>query len=473
MLLEQIQSEGLAQYSYLLGDRGAGECLVIDPRRDVEIYLDLARQNGMRIVNILETHIHADFISGSLELAARTGAPVSVSAEAEVRFDHLPLEDGAVIALGELQLEVMHTPGHTPEHICFLVRGETGSDQPWALFSGDLLFAGEIGRPDLLGEEIEEKLVQDLFQTLQNRILPLNEDIVVYPGHGEGSPCGASIGARPVTTIGYEKNNNPTLAIKDQNEFIQTVRDSLSPAPGYYKRVKRINAIGPEVVGYIPDIPPLSAEEFWVLAEQEDAMIIDAREIAAFGGGHIKNAVHIGLGKAFPIWAGEMIDQTFPYWARGKDDPDMEIGLVLPKDVGLEQVQAHLFRIGVENLAGYLREGFRSWLVAGYPFERTEQISVDELRKMMEAKAKVQILDVRTTAEYDEGHIPDAGHIHVSDLMGRSNELDKTLSVVTYCGVGYRGSIASSILEKEGFSVQNLSGSMTAWRNAGYPVETE
>jgi hydroxyacylglutathione hydrolase len=425
----------------------------------------------MQIVNILETHIHADFVSGSLELSARTGAPVSVSALGEVRFDHIPLDDGTIISLGAIQLEVIHTPGHTPEHICFLASGGMGSEEPWALFSGDLLFAGEVGRPDLLGEEFEDRLVHQLYESLHKKVLNLGNDIVVYPAHGEGSPCGASIGERLITTIGYEKHNNLTLQIKDEGTFIKTVMDSLSPAPAYYQRVKKINTEGPEVFGNLPYIPPLSAQDFWELAQQPDTIIIDAREITAYGGGHIANAIHIGLRASFPIWAGEILDETFPVWAGRMLDPELNVALILPEDMLADEAQMYLFRIGYENVSGYLRQGFRSWLEAGYPFVRTDQLSVYELEQKMKDRAALQILDVRTQSEWEKGHIPGAKQIYVPDIPERIEELDREIPVVTYCGTGYRASIASSLLEKEGFVVHNIPGSMSAWRKAGFPED--
>ena len=471
MLFEQITSEGLAHYSYMLGDRASGECVVIDPRRDVIIYLEIAQQNEMRIANILETHIHADFVTGSLELAARSGAPISVSAYGDVKFDHVPLQDGAIIALGDIILKVLHTPGHTPEHLCFLASGGMGSEMPWALFSGDLLFSGEVGRPDLLGEEVEETLIRQLYTSLHETVLNLGDDIVVYPAHGEGSPCGASIGERPLTTIGYEKHNNPTLQIKDQEAFIKAVRESLSPAPAYYQRVKKINTSGPKLYPNLPYIPPLSAQEFRALSEASGSLIIDTREMTAYGGGHIENSIHIGLRASFPIWAGEILDETFPVWAGRMVDPELNIGLVLPEDVQSDEAQLYLFRIGYEKIAGYLRQGFRTWLEAGYPFAETDQMSVHELNRHIEEQAELQILDVRTRSEWENGHIPGAKNIYVPDLLDRVAELDRALPVVTYCGTGYRASIASSILEKEGFVVHNVPGSMSAWREAGFPEE--
>jgi hydroxyacylglutathione hydrolase len=472
MLLKQIESKGLSHFSYMLGDTFSGECVVIDPRRDVDIYLEIANQNALRITNILETHIHADFVSGSLELSARTGAPVSIGANADVEFDHAPLEDGVVLSVGRIILEVIHTPGHTPEHVCFLVSGGAGSENPWALFSGDTLFAGEVGRPDLLGEEIEVTLVHQLFNSLHQKILPLRDGIVVYPAHGEGSPCGASIGERKITTIGYEKANNPMLQIEDDQVFVRSVRESLSPAPVYYQRVKQVNTRGPAVVGNLPHIKPMEPEDFREFSEKPASIIIDTREISAYGGGHIPHSIHIGLRTFFPIWAGEILDEAFPIWAGRMLDPEKNIGLVLPEDHRVDQAQVYLFRIGHENIVGYLRQGFRSWLEAGYPFFKTGQMSVHELHRHIEDHDDLQVLDVRTESEWRQGHIPTAKNIYVPDLLERLNELDKKVPVATYCGSGYRASIAASILEKEGFLVHNVPGSMSAWQAAGYPEVT-
>jgi len=346
-----------------------------------------------------------------------------------------------------------------------------GSEQPWALFSGDLLFAGEVGRPDLLGEEVEETLVHQLFDSLQDKVLKLGDGIIVYAAHGAGSPCGASIGDRPLTTIGYERKHNPTLGIKEEAGFIKAVRESLSPAPAYYQRVKKINTRGPKVFGDLPDIPPLPAEAFRDLAEEPDTIILDTREITAYGGGHIQDSIHIGLRSSFPIWAGEILDETFPIWAGRMVDPGLKIGLILPEDARVEEAQLYLFRIGIENISGYLREGFRTWLEAGFPFVRTEQLSVHELHQGIEKGKVPQIVDVRRETEWENGHIPGAKNIYVADLLERVRELDREKPVVTYCGTGYRASIASSLLEKAGFEVKNIPGSMSAWRQAGFPEE--
>lgn len=472
MILERITVPGLAHHSYLLGDEYQGVCAVIDARRDIDIYLHLAEQHSMRITHILETHIHADFVSGSRELAAQTGAPIGVGAKASVDFGVIHLADGDRIEIGNLELEVLHTPGHTPEHICFLARGGAGAPAPWGLFSGDTLFAGEVGRPDLLGEGTEEALASQLFHTLRSVLLPLGDEIVVYPAHGAGSPCGASIGERAVTTIGYERKNNPLLKIDSQDEFAATVLAGQSPAPAYYRRMKTINAQGPRIFGQPPVLQPLSAQQLLRLTEERDSMLLDTRSMAAYGGAHIPGSIQIGLRAAFPIWAGEILDEAFPIWAGRMLIPEDRLYLVLEDPQMLDTVQRQLFRIGYENLGGYLRQGMRSWLEAGLPFDSLPQLSVHALRQNIQENQPVQVLDVRSQSEWQQGHIPTAQHIYVAELKDEINRLDRDIPVVTYCGSGYRASIAASILKSAGFSVQNVPGSMSAWLAAGYEVET-
>lgn len=468
MFLKQIKSKGLALFSYVLGDKESGECVVIDPRRDVDIFLDTTRQNDLRITNIIETHIHADFVSGSRELSYHTGVPVSVSASAEVNFDHQSLAEGDTVSIGEYQLEVIHTPGHTPEHISLLVSGGTGADQPWGLFTGDTLFAGEVGRPDLLGEGTEEKLARQLFHSLKEKVLRLDGEIVIYPAHGQGSPCGANIGDRKTSTIGYELKNNLTLNIDDEDRFVKTVMDALSPAPSYYSRVKKINTEGPRVVGYLPYIKPLGAQEFAKAIQEPDTIVLDTRSMEAFGAAHIPGSINVGLNEPFPIWAGRVLHESFPIWAGNILDPELFIYVVLPDSNKMDEVQRHLFRIGYENIAGYLNQGFSSWVETGFDFTTIPQLSMHALKTHIQNGTNLQVLDVRSDDEWEDGHIPTAQHIYVPDLQNHLDQLDSEVPVATYCGIGYRASIAASILKKEGFHVHNIPGSMKAWEAAGY-----
>ena len=458
MIFERISSPGLAHFSYLIGDQDEGICAVIDPRRDIAVYLELARRYGVRIGWILETHIHADFVSGSRELAHRTGAPIGVGAAGEYGFEHHPLAEGDTITLGSLTLTVLHTPGHTPEHISFLIGGGSGAEQPWGLFTGDTLFAGEVGRPDLIDGQ-EETLARQLYHTLHDKLLPLGDGIVIYPAHGSGSPCGASIGDRLTSTIGYERQHNAALQAQTEDDFVQQILGQLSPAPAYYPRLKQINARGPHVLGEVPYLAPLSVDEFRREMQQPNTLVLDTREIEAFGGAHIPGSLNIALRDPFPIWVGRVVEAG------------QRILLVLPDDSQLDQARRDLLSVGYENLAGYLRQGFRRWSEGGQPFARIEQISVHELKAYIDAEDGFQVLDTRSDEEWQQGHIPTARHIFVPELPARMHELDCEQPVAVYCGSGYRASIAASLLARGGFrQVYNVPGSMTAWQAAGYPL---
>lgn len=460
MIFETIKSEGLAHFSYFIGDEEAGVGAVIDPRRDVEVYLELARQYQIRLAYILETHIHADFVSGSRELAARTGAPVGVGAAGNYGFEHRPLQEDEILELGALQLKVIHTPGHTPEHVCYLVSGGNGAEAPWGLFSGDTLFAGEVGRPDLVEESNAETLAGQLYESLFQKILPLGDELVIYPAHGQGSPCGSQIGDRPLSTIGYERRHNPRLQSRDRETFVAELLDAVPPPPFYYEHVKEVNTAGPKVLGGLPYLAPLSPEQFQQEMEKTGTTVVDTREIEAFGGAHLSGSLNIALRDAFPLWAGWLLS------------PEERLLLVLEDEAHLETVQRHLLRVDFTNIVGYLRWGIRGWIEEGLPFSRTLQLSVHELQaRISDKEYELQVLDVRGDEEWTEEHIPTAQHYYLPFLRDHLDELDPCKPVATYCGSGYRSSMAASILQRHGFrQVYNIPGSMTAWKAAKLPL---
>lgn len=462
MLFETIETEGLAHLSYVLGDADAGLCAVIDPRRDVGIYLDVARQNNVRITHIFETHIHADFVCGSRELAEQTGARIYAGSSPDYRFDHQSLRDGDALGLGALKIGVLHTPGHTPEHVCLLVSGGKGSELPWALFTGDILFAGAVGRPDLIGGGTEQKLARQLYHTLHAKVLPVGDEVEIYPAHGEGSPCGGNIGDRNTSTIGYERQNSPKLQVGNEDEFITKVLADLPPAPFYYSRIKQVNAQGAPVLKCLPAVQPLAPKDFQEEMKKADVVVVDAREIEAFGGAHIHGALNIALRKEFPIWAGWMLK------------PEQRILLVLGSGEDLEKAMRHLLRVGFDNLSGYLSQGMRGWMEAGLPFQTLPQMSVQQLKEIIVDKKRdhLQLLDVRRDDEWERGFIPGAKHVFAPYLPRQLGVLDCTKPVATYCGSGYRASIAASFLQQTGFrDVYNVPGSMKAWKAAAYPIE--
>ena len=457
MFIDTFEAEGLAQLSYLVGDEVAGLAAVIDPRRDIGEYLDRAAERGVRIVAAIDTHIHADFVSGAAALRRAVGAKVH-GGPVGYRFAIDALADGAEVPLGKLTLTAIHTPGHTPEHICLVARGGRGAEAAWGVFTGDTLFAGEVGRPDLLGEGTEDALARQLFHTLHEKLLPLGDELIVYPGHGKGSPCGGAIGDRTTTTIGYERKHNPRLAIRDEDAFVKDLLSSQTPAPRYYARMKVVNAADPADAPSAP-VQPLDPKD--VEARQKrGALVLDTRDVEAFGGAHVPGALNIPLSGSFAVWAGKLLDETQDLVLVGD-----------PADV--QRARTNLTRIGIDRVVGSLRGGMRFWEEAGLPLARVEQMSVHQVK---DARDTVQVLDVRYDNEFAGGHIPGATHIELSRLeralASDGRALDRAKPIATYCGSGSRAGIAASILERAGFTdVRAVPGSMTAWKNAGLPVE--
>jgi hydroxyacylglutathione hydrolase len=462
MIFEQLLTEGISQLSYLIGDDSAGTAAVIDPRPDAEIYVELARKHGVTITHIFETHIHADFMSGARELADRLGdAKICVSAEggAEYGFEHTGVKNGDRFEFGTVVIQAAFTPSHTPEHMSYLLAEKGQEDIPWGICSGDCLFVGSAGRPDLLGDQETDKLAEELYETLYDFYMKLDDGVIVYPCHGAGSACGASIGDRPHSTIAREKRTNAFLQYEGkQDEFKRFVTEGAPPEPDHYSRLKKVNGQGPPVQHGLPRVPGLPAKEFEQAANRKGVQLVDTRHMLAFGGGHIQGAVNLGARAELSTWAGEMLD------------PEQPILLVLEDDTAVDHVVSLLFRCGFTKFAGYLVGGMTAWDNAGLPIQTLRQMSVHELH---ESKDGLQILDVRSPGEWEGGHVPGATHHYVAELNGGPDTLDKQKPVATYCASGYRASLAASLLQKNGFSdVRNVPGSWKAWTHADLPVES-
>lgn len=462
MVIETVFTDGIAQMSYLIGDRATGRAAVIDPTRDVERYIELARKNRLTITHALETHIHADFVSGTRELCDRTGTAkpyLSVEGGAEYGFEVEPLKDGDTIDLGRVVLTTRHTPGHTPEHLSFLATESTRPDRPFAVFSGDSLFADSVGRPDLLGDDQTGGLAKQFFRSVRDFYLKLDDDVRVHPGHGAGSPCGANISDRLVTTIGYEREHNPALQFADEEKFVEYVLFTAPPEPRYYKRLKKVNAQGPAVLGRVPTAVPLTAEQFERAVRDGKAQLVDNRQMLAFGGGHVPGGLNIGPRAELSIWAGWMLDAEKPAF------------LVLRDEKELETVQRQLVRVGYDKFGGYLLGGMEAWDNKGLPLARVGQMTVRELDGRRTA-GDLQVLDVRTPNEWQGGHVPGAVYIFLPELEEKLGKLDKSKPVAVYCDSGYRASLAASILLRHGFKdVFNVVGSWKAWTAQKLPVE--
>jgi hydroxyacylglutathione hydrolase len=435
---------------------------VFDPRPDVDCYLQLAREKRVSITHIFETHIHADFVSGARELCAHVeSAKIFLSHEGDARygFDHEKIVDGDNFKFGSVLVTVRHAPGHTPELVAYLLAEKDHPDAPWGVLTGDSLFVSSAGRPDLLGSGQEKKLAEQQFHTLRDFYLKLADGMTIYPAHGHGSPCGADIGDRLSSTIGYERRFNAFLQFQDVKSFTAYALSTAPPEPTYYPRMKKLNVKGPEVLGNLPPVRGLPPTFFQEAIEDDDNVLIDTRMMLAFGGGHIKGALSIGGSPTLSIWAGWLLDPAKP------------ILLVLESDDKLEEIVRLFLRTGYTKFAGYLVGGMMAWDNAGLPLDEVRQMTVHEVKC---AGKKLQVLDVRAPDEWKDGHIPNACHIFLGDLREHLSKLDKTKPTAVYCDSGYRASIATSILKQEGFGcVCNVPGSWQAWQKAGFPIEKE
>ena len=459
LVFKTIQTAGIAELSYLIGDDEEGVAAVFDPRPDVDVYLEMARAEKVAITHIFETHIHADLVSGSRELCARVdSARIYVSHEggASYGFLHEKVRDGDAFTFGELLVRAKHTPGHTPEHISYLLAEQAHPDMPWGVFTGDSLFVSSAGRPDLLGAEHTEKLAEQQFHTLRDFYLELPDHVMIYPNHGAGSPCGADIGDRLSSTIGYERKFNRFLQFADAKSFTDYAVSTAPPIPTYYPRLKKVNARGPEILGNLPHVRGLPPKAFKETIEEKAGVLVDTRTMLAFGGGHIPGALNIGGSPILSIWAGWLLD------------PDQPILLVLENESDLEEIVRLFVRTGYTKFAGYLVGGMKAWNAEAFPRVEIGQMTVQELKKR---SGDLQIIDVRSSREWSNGHVPGARHIFLPELRQRAGELDPAKPTAVYCASGYRASLATSILKQEGFDqLWNVPGSWEAWKKAGFPV---
>jgi len=453
MFLKQFYLGCLAQASYMIGSEG--EAAVIDPRRDVDEYLSEAKKEGLAIRHVIETHLHADFVSGHRELARSTGAKIYFGAQARARFDHVPVRDGEEVAFGNVVLRFLETPGHTPESICVVVFDRAAGNEPQAVLTGDTLFIGDVGRPDLAagGSVTPQELAGMLHDSLQ-KLLTLPDSVAVYPAHGAGSLCGKNISSETSSTIGQQRRFNYALQPMAREEFVRLVTADLPEAPAYFARDAALNREGPGNLSDLPAPKPLSAEELEKI-QKAGGVVLDTRPAAAYGTGHVPGSIHIGLSGQFASWAGTLLSSETP------------IVLIAEDPERVAEAHVRLARVGLDNVAGYLSGGVLSWHESGRPLARTDQISVDELARRLEAGEVTQLVDVRRPGEWSSGHIAQARHVPLHELAARLQELDSTRPVTAICAGGYRSSMATSVLERKGFrGITNVVGGMSAWNAA-------
>ncbi len=455
MYFKQFYLGCLAQASYMIGSKG--EAAVVDPRRDIETYLEEAKREGLTIRHVIETHLHADFVSGHRELAARTGAKIYFGAKAQAKFDSVGVKEGDEIALGDVRLRFLETPGHTPESLSILVIDRTKSQTPEAVLTGDTLFIGDVGRPDLLGSRVSaQELAGMLYDSLHEKLLKLPDSVAVYPAHGAGSLCGRNISSETSSTIGQQRRFNYALQPMPREEFIRMMTTDLPEAPAYFSRDVRLNREGPANLSELPRPPGLSPAAVDGM-RRGGAVVLDTRAAAQFGTGHLPGSLNIGLGGQFASWSGALIPAEKP------------IVLVTEDEDHVEEARTRLARVGLENVVGFLAGGLLAWHDAGLPVATTEQISVDELRHRLERGSVDQLVDVRRPGEWQAGHIAQARHLPLNDLASRARELDTSKPVTAICAGGYRSSIATSLLEQQGVTrITNVVGGMTAWSQARF-----
>jgi len=472
MFLQRFYDDQLAQASYLIGCAATGESLVIDPSRDVAQYVETAKREGLRVTHVTETHIHADYVSGARELAAATGAQLLLSGEggAEWQYAYAAqdgatlLHDGDVIRVGNVRVEVMHTPGHTPEHLCFVVTDTASADRPMGVVTGDLVFVGAVGRPDLLERAVHQSGTMEagartLFASLQRCKAALPDWVQLWPGHGAGSACGKSLGAVPTTTLGYEKLFNHGLAEADEEAFVADILAGQPEPPMYFAEMKRMNREGPRILGTLPQPRRMPDAE---LAEvlRAGAAVVDARPAPEFARRHVPGTLSVPLGKSFTTWAGSVL----PY---GRD-----FYLLAPKgadDARMAAAARDLAMIGLDGAAGWFAASAVE--AAQGPAGQVADVQPDELQAVLAAGA--ELVDVRNSSEFAAGHIAGAVNLPLGRLAERLDELPRDRPLVVHCQAGGRASVAIGLLASRGFGdLRHLAGDYAGWSKSGRPVET-
>ena len=460
MQLRQFVLEGLGHISALVADDAAGVAVVVDPRRDVDLYLDEAKARGLRISHVAETHLHNDYVSGARELAALSGAAHIHSAGAELRHPHQPVRDDESFDVGSLRFRVLETPGHTPEHVSYSVADVSRADEPQLLFTGGSLLVGAVGRTDLLGADHAQAHARQMHASLHDRLLPHEDSVMVLPTHGGGSLCSKDIATTPWSTVGFERRHDPLLAIDEVEAFVRALLADQPAFPRYFARMRPTNQAGPAALGGVPAPQPLGVDAVPVLLAGE-GLIIDARSPSAYASGHVPGSLSIPAGSSFGTWLGWVVphDRPLILLLDSADDWDGQIRQAL--------------RIGHENVAGYLEGGLAAWRASGGHVEAGASISVDELRAQLSREPEMLVIDVRQASEFETGHVPGARHLHAGDLPERLAELPRDRPIAAICASGYRSSVAAGLLRQAGFSdVSAVRGGLPDWRAAGYPVQT-
>ena len=463
MYLRQFQIEGLGHLSTLIADEDAGIAAVVDPRRDVDVYVDSARERELRISHVVETHLHNDYVSGARDLAALTGATHLIGAGAELAYESRGLSDRESFAVGALSFATLDTPGHTPEHVAYAVADTSRADEPLLLFTGGSLLVGAVGRTDLLGEEHAIPYARAMFHSLHDVILPHEDFVGVFPTHGAGSLCSTGIASTMSSTIGFERRFNPMVQPTEFDEFARVLLGSQPAFPRYFARMRPTNQGGPRLLGgIVPGPSPMSVPEVRSTLDA-GGLVIDAREPSAHALEHIPGSLSIPAGSSFGTWLGWVVE------------PDRPLVLVLDDLTDWDDLIRQALRVGYEQVVGHLRGGLRAWADAGGPVASGGRLTVSELRERLDQGGPDAplVLDVRQVTEYAAGHVPGAVHLNAGSLPDRLDTLPRDRPIAAICASGYRSSVAASLLRQAGFTdVSWVLDGVSAWESAGLPVNT-
>ena len=454
MYFEQFYLGCLAHGSYMIGSEG--EAAVIDPQRDVDEYIKAAEQHGLKIRYIFETHLHADFVSGHKELASRTGAHIYIGKAAGATFPHVDVHDGFELQFGKCRISVLETPGHTPESICLVVTDLEKSSKPCAVLTGDTLFIGDVGRPDLSNTHTPEQLAAMLYDSLHNKLMNLPDEVVVYPAHGAGSLCGRNMRAERSSTIGTERLTNYALQIRTRDEFVHQMTSNLPARPEYFVQDAEINRQGATALGELPALKTVSATALRAMID-EGIAALDVRPPDEFAAGHVPGSINIGLSGQFASWAGSLLGlKSCPV-------------LIADTRERLEEARIRLARVGIEELAGYLHDGISGWEDSGLPISRLQQMNVQCLKDHLNDR-NLHVLDVRRPGEWEAGHLQSAQLWPLDRFKENLPTLPKSDVIAVHCKSGYRSTIACSLLMRAGFTnVVNVTGGYDAWDAARLP----
>jgi hydroxyacylglutathione hydrolase len=459
--IQQFAIEGLGHLSTLISDDDAGVATVVDPRRDVDVYLAAARERDLRITEVIETHLHNDYVSGGRELAALTGATHRIGAGAELAHEHHAVRHGETFTTGTLRFTALDTPGHTPEHVSYAVADTSRADEPLLLLTGGSLLVGAVGRTDLLGEANAIPYAHDMYRSLHEVLLPHEDFVAVYPTHGAGSLCSTGIASTPTSTIGFERRHNALLAPMEVDAFARALLAGQPAFPRYFARMRPTNQAGPTLLGAtIAPSRALGLDETRA-AMDAGAIVIDARPPTAWTAAHVPGSMSIPVGSSFGTWLGWVVD------------PDRPTILVLERAEDADELLRQALRIGHESILGHLRGGFTTWVEAGLPIESAGRLTVDDLAESIgEDDDAPFVLDVRQASEFEDGHVPGARHIAAGNLPEELAGLPRDRPIAVMCASGYRSSVAASLLGAAGFErISWVADGVPAWRAAGYAVE--